>query len=195
MYHKSRVTFDEVYAGVLERLAQGQHRPSHRIGIVDLAQALSVSTTPVREALRQLAGRDVVIDHHREGFYLAPLNARSIARLYCAHQSCVEQAINLVGHSHMNWRRIRGLWRLFDEVTLQTKDVALICLRRYLGDRLSMLRRFEQRTIGDMPAQGSLLAAALADKDLASAHMISQSFHQRCIALSSRLALDFNPEI
>lgn len=195
MHHKSRLTFEEVYAGVLERLVQGQHRPSHRIGIVELSHALHVSTTPVREALRQLAGRDIVVDHHREGFYLTPLNARTIAGLYSAHQSCVEQAINSVAQAHPSWRRVRNLWRLFDDVTLHTKDTALIGLRRYLADRLSMVRRFETRTIGDMPTRGSMLAAALAKQDLASAHMLSLAFHQTCMARAGEFALLFNPEV
>ena len=54
MTRKAPKSYAAIYDAIFSRIVQGQYRPIHRIGIATLAQALGVSTTPVREALQRL---------------------------------------------------------------------------------------------------------------------------------------------
>ncbi|MCR5879453.1 GntR family transcriptional regulator [Phenylobacterium sp. J367] len=49
--------FHVALSALRDRLQSGELRPGTRAGAVDLADALGLSTTPVREALSRLAGR------------------------------------------------------------------------------------------------------------------------------------------
>lgn len=192
MTRKAPMPYAAIYAAVLGRIVQGHYRPTHRVGIADLAGSLGVSTTPVREALRQLAGRDIIVERHREGFYLAPLRARTIASLYQAHQHWMDQLLGLSVPQGLAGRPLRNLWRLFDACASQAGDPALSAVRRYLDDRLIVLRGHEAQLLGDMGARGTTFAQALAEQDLPAARRISADFHADCAASADRLAQGFD---
>jgi DNA-binding FadR family transcriptional regulator len=193
MERKAPQSYAAIHAAVFDRIVQGHYRPTHRIGIAALAETLGVSTTPVREALRQLAGRDLVVERHREGFYLAPLNARAIVSLYRAHGHWMDRALALLRGGSQVGRQYRNLWRLFDAAATHSSDVALIAVRRYLDDRLIVLRRYEAQAVGDFAERGGLLAQALAAQDFAAAQAISAAFHERCAERADQLASGFDP--
>lgn len=188
MEHKTRMPYEAVYAAVTARIVQGHYRPTHRIGIAALAESLSVSTTPVREALRQLAGRDIIVERHREGFYLAPLTARAIAGLYGAHGHWMQQILATRPSLRLGERHRRGLWRAFDLVADRSGDAAMSAVRRYLDDRLLVLRRHEALAIRDLAATGSLFAQAVATGEHDRARVISDAFHVQCAQEAQRLA-------
>jgi DNA-binding FadR family transcriptional regulator len=186
-------SFADVHAAVFARLVQGSYRPTHRIAIAGLAQSLGVSTTPVREALRQLAGRDIIVERHREGFYLAPLNARAIASLYAAHAHWLAQALDRSA-GRQPARHPRGLWRLFDASAADSRDLAIVAVRRYLDDRLAVLRRHETALLRDMTERGQAFAEAIAAGDLVAARAVATAFHQACQDQSDQLAAAFDPQ-
>lgn len=192
MERKGPLSYAEIHAAIFGRIKQGRYRPTHRVGIAALAQTLGVSTTPVREALRQLAGRDLIVERHREGFYLAPLNARMIAGLYDAHGLWMERVLATTCDQGAANRQVRNLWRLFDAIAAQSGDMALIALRRYLDDRLAALRRHEAQLLGDLAKRGSELAQALRDRDLEAAQRICRAFHTDCAAQADALAFAFD---
>lgn len=177
-----------IYDAIFSRIAQGHYRPVHRIGITALAQSLGVSTTPVREALRQLAGRDVVLERHREGFYLAPLNARAIISLYAAHELWMDRVLQMPTHIPMKRGRHRSLWRLFESRTAATGDPITISIRRYLDDRLLVLRRHEGAAHLHPDAHARDFAEALANEDAQAARAINREFHRKCRAAAGQLA-------
>ena len=191
MTRKAPKSYAAIYDAIFSRIAQGQYRPIHRIGIATLAQALGVSTTPVREALRQLAGRDLVVERHREGFYLAPLNARAIISLYRAHELWMDRALQLHPVNGHRAGRHRSLWRLFDNRAAATGDAAIISIRRYVDDRLAVLRRHEATILADMGERAHALADALTQDDPAMARDISHAFHERCRDVADQLANAF----
>ncbi len=194
MERRAPLSYAEIHAAIFGRIMQGHYRPTHRIGIAALAQALGVSTTPVREALRQLAGRDIVVERHREGFYLAPLNPRAIMSLYDAHGHWMNRALDLFGAHNAPNRPLRNLWRLFDSVAAQSGDLALVAVRRYLDDRLAVLRRHEIHMVADLAYRGSALAQALGDRDIEAARSICRAFHTQCAAMADALASAFYPQ-
>lgn len=194
MERKAQKSYAAIYAATFSRIAQGHYRPTHRIAIAELASSLGVSTTPVREALRQLAGRDLVVERHREGFYLAPLSARAVANLYCAHQNWMNRILDIAPRPGSKNSRQRSLWRLFDSRAAQTGDIAIIAVRRYLDDRLAVLRRHEGMATGDMVERAGAFYQALRERDAATAQAISRDFHERCRARADQIATAFESQ-
>ncbi|MFX4083471.1 GntR family transcriptional regulator [Sphingobium yanoikuyae] len=184
-------SYTAIYDAIFSRIVQGQFRPIHRIGITSLAQALGVSTTPVREALRQLAGRDLVVERHREGFYLAPLNARAIVSLYDAHEYWMDRALQHALCGVVRAGRHRSLWRSFDSRAAATSDVAIMSIRRYLDDRLAVVRRHESAMLSNMGERAMAFAEALARDDPSVARDLSHSFHEDCRQMAGQLASAF----
>ena len=187
-------SYTAIYDAIFNRIARGQFRPIHRIGIASLAQALGVSTTPVREALRQLAGRDLVVERHREGFYLAPLNARSIVSLYDAHEYWMDRALQLSPPHATRTGRHRSLWRSFDSRAAATGDLAIVSIRRYVDDRLAVLRRHEAAMLADIGDRAAAFAEALDQDSPTVARVISHDFHERCRQMAGRLANAFESQ-
>jgi DNA-binding transcriptional MocR family regulator len=189
MQSKSTTPYAGVYREVFSRIAAGRYRPTHRIGISDLAISMGVSTTPVREALRQLAGRDLVVERHREGFYLAPLNAQAVAELYAAHGHWLDHALAMAKFSKTT-RPPRDLWRQFDVIGRNSDNLAIAATRRYLGDRLRVLRRHETALVRHAD-HAARLREALAHADLETSRNTLVTFHAQCIALAEPLARAF----
>jgi DNA-binding GntR family transcriptional regulator len=195
MDRKSQASFGAVHAAIFGRIAQGQYRPTRRIGVAELAEMLGVSTTPVREALRHLAGRDLVVERHREGFYLAPLGAQAIASLYAAHDTAMDRALAAgAGRGRTGRHGPRSLWRLFETSASLTGDYALVAVRRYLDDRLAVLRRQEAMLLGDLATRAIAFGQALAAQDVIGARAVSKAFHKACIQDAESLASAFDPQ-
>lgn len=64
---------DRVYQAIKARVIAYDFPPGERIYLEPIAEALGVSTTPVREALNRLAERDLVIKAENKGFYALTL--------------------------------------------------------------------------------------------------------------------------
>ena len=58
----------------------GEVAPGERLGQVELAERFGISRTPVREALRRLAGESLVNFHSNRGFRVADLGLDAVLR-------------------------------------------------------------------------------------------------------------------
>jgi DNA-binding GntR family transcriptional regulator len=70
------LAYDQVRAMILA----GDLTPGSRLAQADLAERLGVSRTPVREALRRLAGEGLVEFHANRGFWTADLGLEAVLR-------------------------------------------------------------------------------------------------------------------
>src|SRR4051812_49147053 len=68
------------YERIRALILSGDVAPGTRLGQVDLAQQLGVSRTPVREALRRLAGEGLVDFEDQRGFRVAALHIDDVVR-------------------------------------------------------------------------------------------------------------------
>lgn len=75
-------TMARVYVALKEQVVTGAHAPGDRLDPGLLAQDLSASVTPVREALHRLAGERLVESWHHEGFRIPLVTEAGLRDLY-----------------------------------------------------------------------------------------------------------------
>lgn len=84
---KAQALSERVYRAVLKMLARGGLERGATLRIDELAKALDVSPTPVREALARLATTGLVMHEARKGYTVAPpLSHGQLAELMDARQ-------------------------------------------------------------------------------------------------------------
>jgi DNA-binding GntR family transcriptional regulator len=69
-----RAAGDRVYQAIKARLVACEFAEGERIYLEPIAEALGVSTTPVREAMNRLAERDLVVKAENKGFFAMTLS-------------------------------------------------------------------------------------------------------------------------
>lgn len=182
---------DHLKTAISNWLIDGHCQPGTRIATAALAQQLGVSTTPIREALAYLAGRDIVEDRYRQGYFLLGLSSAAFGELYGLHSVIIDIVLQrMATGKHPRIRR--DIWPGFAEVTRESGDVALIGVQRYLSGRLHVVRRLERTLVPDIAPAGLRFGQALAAADVAKAREESRSFHERCAASASRIARAFS---
>lgn len=73
---------DRVYNAILELLVDHRIKPGEKLSEEELASALQVSRTPIREALQRLASDGLVVFYPRRGAYAKEITPRDITELY-----------------------------------------------------------------------------------------------------------------
>src|SRR5918993_1518022 len=77
---RSYTVADLAYERIRGLVLSGELAPGTRLGQVELAERLEISRTPVREALRRLAGEGLVDFHSNRGFRVADLGLDAVLR-------------------------------------------------------------------------------------------------------------------
>ena len=73
---------ERAYRAIRQQLVEFKMRPEERINEVQLAQALELSRTPVREALNRLASEGFVVFAPNKGFYFRGLDIDDLVDLF-----------------------------------------------------------------------------------------------------------------
>ncbi|WP_225768867.1 GntR family transcriptional regulator [Inquilinus sp. Marseille-Q2685] len=83
MIHRAASLAEEVYEAIFARLMALKIPPGARITVDALVRELSVSQTPIREALGRLEGEGLVVKTHLVGYSAAPqISRRRFTELY-----------------------------------------------------------------------------------------------------------------
>ena len=72
----------QVYGRILEAIRSGVLTPGDRLVETELAESLQVSRASVREALRLLQSKGLVISSHRRGTFVARINSADAREIY-----------------------------------------------------------------------------------------------------------------
>jgi DNA-binding GntR family transcriptional regulator len=72
----------DIYLAVRERIITGDYPPGFRLSQQQLAEELSVSRTPLREALQKLQAEGLVIGHANRGMEVAPAALSDVENSY-----------------------------------------------------------------------------------------------------------------
>ncbi len=73
---------DHVYDYITDQILMGELRPTEKINESEISEALSVSRTPVREALIQLSCEGILDNIPRKGFLLKSTSEKEARELY-----------------------------------------------------------------------------------------------------------------
>jgi DNA-binding GntR family transcriptional regulator len=91
---------DQVYAALMEAIAERRLRPGERLMLDELAAQMGVSRTPIRDALARLTAEGLVQPTGRRGFRVTPPTAEDLSDLFRVRLMCelfaVEEGIGNV---------------------------------------------------------------------------------------------------
>jgi DNA-binding GntR family transcriptional regulator len=126
--NKSRSEF--VYTSLRDAIWEGRFAPNERIPEEEIARSLGVSRTPVREALRRLQERGLLIVGAGRTLVVAELSKPQVFELY-AMREILEGSAARFAAQHANEAEIDILHRLLGEFDKHRHDArALVSLNR-----------------------------------------------------------------
>lgn len=179
------------------RLRRGDFPVDSRLAAAELAVALGLSATPVREALSRLAGEGLLEDRRGLGFFVRRLSRRDVAALYRLHLAQLvltledaEPAAELIAvegrddAASCELDPVAATERLFARwvESLAPRPLGLAYLR--IADQLAPVRRLEPQVFADLVGEAEGLRSAAPAERLARL----RAFHQRRVRAADRLA-------
>lgn len=105
----------QVYNIIKQNICEGVYTPGQRLQETELAAALKVSRSPIREALRQLASDGLVAEFPNRGVFVKEFTARDIEEVFDVRVLLESYAIR---HSaaHMTPQRMEELMGYLDQL-------------------------------------------------------------------------------
>ena len=102
---------DIVFQKLRESIITGQLKPGDRLMEIKLANAMGVSRTPVREAIRKLQAEGLVIMNARRGAVVAPINEQDMREILEIRKALESLACQLVAvkATEENIKELRGI--------------------------------------------------------------------------------------
>lgn len=190
-------TFDRVYAALKHDILDGQIRPGTRLDPAEMAAALAVSVTPVRDALYRLLGERLVAIGGREGFIIPNTTEPDLQDLYSWNQELLLLALRTTGYDIG-----RALGTAVDAAGMGVAEriahffvtIAAVCPNREYeaavlatGERLHAARRVEETLFEDIAGEEEMLRQSAAARDLVSLRRAISTYHRRRVQAASRI--------
>jgi DNA-binding GntR family transcriptional regulator len=91
----SRTLADQAYALIADAIVRGELKPNARMAEAALAKQFNISRGPLREALRRLEGRGLVVVRPNAGARVVSLSTRDVRELYEIRESLEALACQL----------------------------------------------------------------------------------------------------
>jgi DNA-binding GntR family transcriptional regulator len=183
---RNRDPFASALRTLRERAIAGAFSPGKPIIILDEAQSLGLSTTPIREALAWLGGEGL-IERAPAGGYAglrldpAGLASRYRLRLHCLEKGLEAAAPGISASSHADPTR------LFRHIVAGAADLALMAVYDRVQATIERFAETEARLLGDMPEALEAIADLLADGQVSEAAAGLRDFHERRISAAPLL--------
>lgn len=106
----------QVYNAIKENICDGRYEPGQRLNEVELARSLSVSRSPVREALRRLAADGLVVELPNRGVFVREFTPRDIQEIFdvrvLLESYCIQRSVQFMTTEHK-----QELMRCLDQIT------------------------------------------------------------------------------
>lgn len=189
--------FELALVALRERLKEGIFVPGTRIPAAKLADELSLSATPVREALSRLAGEGLVEERRQQGFFVRTLTGVDVADLYrmsLAHLSIAHgQRGGLKPRANVEVAPdardpVRDVEALFATWMDSAASTTLMGLYRTLSIQLGPVRRVERIILTDLENEAAELLSLCAAEDASQRIPALRRFHTRRVAIADQLA-------
>lgn len=185
--------FDRVYAGVRTRLLSGEWPPGHRIDLASLADELSASITPVRDALYRLNGERLLAAGVHDGFAVPAITEPELGDLYVWNRDLLLLAQDNVGKEEFTPGDpydddiVETVVQLFHAIGAASKNLEHSIAIDMTSDRLHSVRIAEVRLgIATEDERRSLMEAAASGNMLALRNAI-ELYHLRRQSLAGRI--------
>ncbi|MBP7648225.1 GntR family transcriptional regulator [Phenylobacterium sp.] len=199
---RTRDPFGEALSELRMRLRQGELRPGAPLVVMDLAQSLGLSATPVREALAFLAGEGLIEGRRgaARGYLAGRLGSAEIADLYSLHGALTLHAAADAGRRGVSAdlaplaiempnsgaALAAASAQLFAALVRAGGNRTLARFHGVLADRLHPVRLAESGVLTEAAMELQALAAAQADGTRLS-HAL-RAYHRRRVTEADRLA-------
>jgi len=121
-----------IVALIKQRIVDGELSPGDRIVETRLAKELEISQTPIREAIRQLAGEGVVTIVPNKGPLVRTFSATDIFEIYSYRAVMEGMAIRLAVQNASN-NDIRHLEQFYEEMKRKQHDDSVLSLQEDSG--------------------------------------------------------------
>jgi DNA-binding GntR family transcriptional regulator len=123
-----------VFASLRDAIWEGRFAPGERIAEEEIAQSLGVSRTPVRDALRRLQERGMLVVGASRSLVVAELSKQQVLELY-AMREILEGSAARFAAQHASEAEIGILHRVLDEFDNHADDARML---------ISLNRRFHR---------------------------------------------------
>ena len=110
---KSRLTADDAYKILHDRILSGELKPGQKMREVELAESLGVSRTPVREAFHRLKSDGLLTQEPNKGAVVRQLDYQSVSELYKIRE-VLEGTAAALAAKHMSQIELKALYDLLD---------------------------------------------------------------------------------
>ena len=181
--------FSQALVSLRERTTCGVYAPGQPIVMMREAKRLTLSVTPVREALSCLSGEGLV-ERAASGGYFAPrLNAAIIRDRYGFQVMCLGSALRLAPPSqarHSVGRAVRAR-ATFDQIVRRNGSPTLLDAYRRVALLLETFASVEARLFLDHRDEALDLQRRHADRDAEGLIKALEHYHQRRIDLAAEL--------
>jgi len=163
-----RPLFDHAYGGIKGLILSGELRPGQAVSEVELATQLSVSRTPVREAIRQLITENLIEIPATGGPRVYAPTIVDVAETYCARAGLEDEAATLAA--------IFKTPEFLDDMDRLVAEMLDASRRQDIASVSEINRRFHMRISAQ--CHNSHLARLLEALDFASARYRRMSLFQ-----------------
>lgn len=163
---RDRDPFTQAYATLRDDLRTAALAPGQALVILDIAKALGMSTTPVREALATLHGEGLIERGPGPGYSVLKMDA-SAARDRYALQHCylvfAIDALPPLSPVTGDDQRVVSPVEIFRHLVTSTGNQSLVRAYRRLDNQMSLLQAAESKVLGNDAELGAPMTRALRD--------------------------------
>lgn len=171
------------YDAIRHRLAHLEVRPGGRIEPLMVADELSISVTPVRDALHILAGEHLVELRHGDGYFAFPMEEADLRELYDWNQELVLSALRRRTPSGIalpeedNDYSVQAVERIFTAIARASSSLIHADAMRWTNARLGAARHIEMTYELSGREELSAIHAAASSQDLAGLRRLLATYH------------------
>ncbi|MBB3344748.1 GntR family transcriptional regulator [Luteimonas sp. RC10] len=192
MHTKSAFLFERIR----RVLREGRYLPGQHIEPLALAREFKTSVTPVRYALHQLAGADLIEIHPRGGFHVPMLFESALEGRYAWLERLLLDAIDRGSAAHPAAELPAvpeptaipdAAWALFNAIADATDYEELCTALKRANDQLAPVRHAKHALLDDAHDELSALYRHWAARDVSSLKAGIRAYHERRIAMVPRI--------
>lgn len=202
MSRKREDSFKIALETLRAELRTGVHAAGTRLTANEIAERLSLSQTPVREALSRLAGEGLLQDRRGQGFFVPSLSEHDLAVLFRLQHEMLRiacqgersalsaQDIERLSSAGADVRDPQDLALASERLLRAFAAASSLPLARHLArlhDQLASVRAAEPRVLEGLDHELTDLAAAMVSGDARRVEAVFETYFERRIRAASAL--------